>query len=222
MLMTMTKNMKNFRIAALVAVLPLAACTTWRWSGAPPRESGASGVPLNTRSAGGDLHPMPVEAASAAELHLSSAPAVAKPRVILPPTPSGKLKAAAYPADLGPETVDISAYPLRIRADYKIYARVCSKCHTLARANYSKNVERGWWELYITNMRARAAWKGARLSRDEVRAILDFLEYDSRVRKHERATEFEQTNEELERRFNAATDAKMQRMQKGHTVLEGQ
>lgn len=201
--------MKDFRIAALVVFLPLAACSTWRWSGSPPRESVTSGAPLNTRSAGGDLHPIPAEAQPAPEIHIS-------------PTPPGKLKAAAYPADLGPETVDVSAYPRRIRADYKVYARVCSKCHTLARANYSQHVERAWWTLYITQMRARAAWKGSHLSRDEVRAILDFIEHDSRVRKSGRSTEFKQTNEEFERRFNAATDAKMQRMQKGHTVLEGQ
>lgn len=168
------------------------------------------------------LAAMHAEAGSPPDLRRSSATAAAAPRVVLPPTPFAKLKAAVYPADLGPETVDVSAYPRRIRNDYKIYARVCSQCHTLARANYSQQVERVWWTLYIAQMRARAAWKGAPLSPDEIRAILDFLEYDSRARKDERLTGFARTNEELTRRFNAEMDSRMQRLQKGPPVLNGQ
>ena len=221
MLLVMMKALKDFRAAALAVVLVLAACATWRWSGSPPRDERTANAPLAGRSADGELHPRPVETPPEIELRLSTAPAAVKPQVIVPPTPAEKLKTAVYPADLGPETVDVSGYPPRIRTDYQIYARVCAKCHTLARANYSQHVERAWWRLYITRMRARAAWKGSRLSRDEVRAILDFLSHDSRVRKRERRKEFEKTTAELERRFDAELALRLQRLQKGRSVLDG-
>lgn len=217
----MMKAPNDFRAAALAVVLVLAACATWRWSGSPPRDERAANAPLAARSSGGELHPRPVETSPEIALRLSTAPASAKPQVVVPPTPLEKLKAAAYPADLGPETVDVSGYPPKIRADYQVYARVCAQCHTLARANYSQHVERAWWRLYITRMRARAAWKGSRLSRDETRAILDFLSHDSRARKRERRKEFEKTTAELERRFDAEMSLRLQRLQKGRSVLDG-
>ena len=91
----------------------------------------------------------------------------------------------------------------------------------LSRANYSPRVERAWWTLYIARMRARAAWKGSDLSSDDIRAILDFLEHDARERKLGRREEFELINDELGRRFNAEVDGRIQRLQKGHAVLEG-
>lgn len=221
MLLTMMKGMKDVRFAALAVALPLAACATWRWSGSPPREARTSAATADTRSAGGDLHPMPAATATTPEqqLSLTTTTAVSRPRVAVPPTPRVKLRTAAYPADLGPDAVDVSGYPLRIRADYRVYARVCSGCHVLSRANYSPRIERAWWKLYIARMRTRAAWKGSKLSRDEVRAILDFLDHDARARKSQ--SEFEQTNEELGRRFNAEVDGRMQRLQKGRPVLDG-
>jgi cytochrome c5 len=209
----MTNEIKHLRVAALVVIVPLAACATWRWSGYPPRD---------VRTSEANQRPMPAEGESPPELNLSSSPAVAYPSAILPPTSPAKLKKAAYPADLGSEAVDVSSYPRQIRADYKVYARVCSKCHTLARANYSEHVDRSWWALYITRMRARASWKNAPLSADEVQAILEFIEYDSHARKDGRLTDFKQVNEELTRRFNASMDSRMQRMQKGRPLISGE
>lgn len=208
--------MRRLRSGAFALVVMLAACATWRWSGSPPAD-----VPLAERSAGGDLHPRPVQTPPETELRLSTAPAAPKPRVVVPPTPPERLRTAVYPADLGEETVDVSDYPLQIRADYRVYARVCSQCHTLARANYSPHDSRARWTLHLTRMRALAAWRGSRLYRQESRAVLDFLDYDSRVRRRERRREFEQTIEELQRRFDAEVAARVRRLQKGRSVLDG-
>lgn len=214
-------KVSRWTIAALVATCILAGCATWRWSGSPPRDERPLGQAPNARDARGELHPRPIETPPASELRLSTVPASPKQRVVVPPTPPEKLKVAAYPADLGPDAVDVSRYPARVQADYQIYARVCSKCHTLARANYAPASQRAFWRLYLTKMRTRAAWKGSRLSRDEVRAILDFLDYDSRLRKRERRQEFEQTIEELERRFNAEMSRRLNLLQKGRPLLDG-
>ena len=219
--------MKRSRVLVVVLAAALSACAAWRWSGSPPAVGSAPAIGHPTDAAqaglsGGDeLHPRPEPVLSKPELILSTESARARPRAVVPPTPPEILKNAAYPGDLGPAAIDVSSYPPRARADYIVYARVCSRCHTLARANYSARVRRAWWRLYITRMRARAAWKGARMTRAEARAILDFLDYDARARKQGRKAEFEQTTDELKRRFNAEMDARMGRLQKGRSVLDG-
>ena len=80
-------------------------------------------------------------------------------------------------------------------------------------------VGRGWWEFYIIGMRVRSSWKGAPLAPGDVKAILDFLDYDSRVRKVEKSREFEAQTDELKRRFDASIAAKLRRYQRGPTLL---
>lgn len=217
----MIKQLKGPRLAALAALITLAACATWRWSGSPPSSGRPVDAALPTRLSGGELHPRPEPPIDEVELRLSTDPAHARPRIVVTAPSPQRLKTALYPSDLGYETVDVSGYPTRIQADYRVYERVCSKCHTLARANYAPLVSRAWWRFYLLSMRARSAWKGAPLSREEVRAILDFLDYDSGTRKRERRKEFEQITGELERYFNVEMDSRMERLQKNRSVLEG-
>ncbi len=61
-------------------------------------------------------------------------------------------------------------------------------------------------------MRARARWDGRPLSKQETAAILDFLDYDSRRRKIERARDFDRETEELKRRFDAALAARVREL----------
>jgi mono/diheme cytochrome c family protein len=120
---------------------------------------------------------------------------------------------ALYYSDLGPEQIDVSAYPERTRKNYAVYARACSRCHGLARSINAPFTSRGWWEFYMTGMRLRGRASGRPLSRDEVEAVLDFLEYDSRVRKVEQAAAFQKSTDDLKRRFAELVDRRMSELQ---------
>ncbi|MBI5245655.1 MAG: hypothetical protein HY923_00615 [Elusimicrobia bacterium] len=149
-------------------------------------------------------------------------------RVLVPASPSGapasdvsvpevtpeRRKAALFYSDLGPETVDASSYPAERKRDYEVYARVCSRCHTLARSINAPYVSRGWWEFYVARMRVRAKFHGKPLTKSEVKAVLDFLEYDSNERKVAHAAEFDATKAVLKRRFEAALDERIEGLQK--------
>lgn len=57
----------------------------------------------------------------------------------------------AFDADFGPATIDVSAYPPEQQELYPLYAKKCSKCHTLARSINSEY--RGdAWERYVARM----------------------------------------------------------------------
>jgi hypothetical protein len=123
-------------------------------------------------------------------------------------------KAALFYSDLGPNEVDITAYPPEHKSQYEVYVKVCSSCHTLARSINSPYVSRAWWEFYIASMRMRAHFHRRPLNKNEIRAVVDFLEYDSNERKVARAPEFEATKFELKRRFETALDERMQELQR--------
>jgi len=56
-----------------------------------------------------------------------------------------------FEADSGPAAIDVSEYPDEMQQLYKLYAKKCSKCHTLARSVNSEY--RGEeWDRYITRM----------------------------------------------------------------------
>lgn len=60
-------------------------------------------------------------------------------------------------------------------------------------------VNRAWWEFYVMSMRVRVKFHGEPLTKQEVKAVLDFLEYDSSERKGAHASEFKATKAELKR-----------------------
>jgi len=127
----------------------------------------------------------------------------------IPEAPAERRKAALFYSDLGPDTVDVSAYPQAQRRNYTVYVRVCSFCHTLARSVNAPFVSRGWWDFYITNMRMRARRLDIPMTDHDVRDTLDFLEYDSNERKVGRAKDFDATRAELKRRFELVLDERV-------------
>jgi|GEM_PF-2627016 len=179
----------------LAAAAAVAACSTWRWSGGGPSSAPAPSTP-------------PVA--------LSTGPARARTPVVVPPTPPERARSAEYYSDLGPDAIDVTAYPTQQRYNYAIYARTCSRCHTLARSNNAPIVGRGWWEFYIAGMRVRSRWQGQPLRPDDVKAVLDFLEYDGRARKVDGAREFDQVTDELKRRFDVEIARRLEAMQKAN------
>lgn len=120
-----------------------------------------------------------------------------------------------YYADLGPPAIDVSGYPQDQKARYRLFSRVCSRCHTLARAVNAPMTSRTAWELYVFGMRLRGRLGGgAGFSGDEGRRIVDFLVYDSKARKIDRAAQFEELTLKLQKRFAATIDERMRRLQR--------
>jgi hypothetical protein len=87
---------------------------------------------------------------------------------------------AAY--DKGPATIDISKYPADMQADYKVFSKKCSQCHTLARPINCDFALPDEWERYVKRMMRKP---NSGISSDEAKQIFDFLVYDSKTRKKE-------------------------------------
>lgn len=180
-------------LAEVAVVALLAGCSAWRWSGKADMRRGE------------DLP------SAAFEVGTSSAVRAVPP----PPAPlTPQQERALYYSDLGPEEVDVSGYPAQRRHEYAVFAEVCSRCHTLARAINWPTANRRFWELYMLSMRARVRVKGqAPVDKRSARAIVDFLEYDARVRKVERRAEFEARTAILKARFDELVARRMSRLQ---------
>lgn len=63
----------------------------------------------------------------------------------------GEDEEKVFDSDTGPATIDVSEYPEEMQELYTLYARKCSKCHTLARSVNSEY--RGDdWDRYVARM----------------------------------------------------------------------
>jgi hypothetical protein len=129
--------------------------------------------------------------------------------------------AAVMPADLGASALDVSAYPQEQQGHYRLFAARCSQCHTLARAINSSFVTREDWNRYVERMHARLPVERARMPdggevrlvrrgekgfrgvipASEIPKIIDFLAYDSKVRKIDHAQAFQVEQTRLSRLF---------------------
>lgn len=185
------------RLALLLLVLS-AACGGLRWSGGGPSDAPAG----NGQS-------------------LAVSTETAKPRLpAAPPSTPVQLETAEFYSDLGPEEVDVSAYPTQQKHNYRVYASACARCHGLARSINAPMVDRRWWEFYMLSMRIRGRISGRPLSKNEVKAVLDFLDYDGKERKVARAKEFEALTAELKGRFEESVERRVRSLQKkGQPVL---
>ncbi len=122
--------------------------------------------------------------------------------------------APLFYSDLGPDTIDVSGYPPEQRRNYAAYDRACSRCHTLARSINAPYANRGWWEFYTAKMSVRSKFQGDPLTKKELQAALDFLEFDSNERKVARAAEFDTLKSDLKARFEKALDERVESLQK--------
>ena len=73
-----------------------------------------------------------------------------------------------------PEGLDASKLPEDIRGDYQVFARRCSKCHSLARPLTSGITEDAQWTMYVNRMRRQP---GSGISYEDQEWILRFLRY---------------------------------------------
>ncbi len=85
---------------------------------------------------------------------------------------------AAY--DKGPATIDVSKYTAEMQQNYKIFAKKCTHCHTLARPINSDYALPDEWSRYVKRMMRKP---DSQISADEAKKIYEFLVYDSQIRK---------------------------------------
>lgn len=125
-------------------------------------------------------------AAAAAAACRPAPPPEVKPKFSLPQL------SARFSADLGAETVDVSAYPAKAQDGYAVFTEVCSQCHSPARALWAPEATREEWAMHIRRMHDKTlvnTW-WTRFGKDDADLILDFLAHDSKVRKLEGKEEF--------------------------------
>jgi hypothetical protein len=77
-------------------------------------------------------------------------------------------------ATSAPDGLDANVLPDAVRADYALFARRCSKCHSLARPLLSGITDDAAWERYVARMRRQP---GSGITREDVPPILRFLHY---------------------------------------------
>jgi len=84
--------------------------------------------------------------------------------------------------DSGADKIDMARYPADMKAKYKVYTEVCSRCHTLARAVNCDFVREDEWERYIKKMMRRS---GRMITPDDAQQIFEFVLYDAKLRKRQ-------------------------------------
>ena len=82
--------------------------------------------------------------------------------------------------DKGPAKIDVSKYPADMKANYKVFADKCAKCHTIARAINCEFALDDEWERYVKRMMNKG---GSIISPTDGKQIFAFLSYDSKTRK---------------------------------------
>jgi cytochrome c5 len=82
--------------------------------------------------------------------------------------------------DKGPAKIDVSKYPAEMKANYKVFAEKCSKCHTIARAINCEFALEDEWERYVKRMMNKG---GSMFTAKDGKQIFEFLVYDSKIRK---------------------------------------
>lgn len=153
---------------------------------------------------------------SAAEIKTSTVP----PSAYAVPISTAADEETDYYADLGPAEIDVSRYPAQQRYNYALFKQTCGACHSLARAINSPTESRLYWRFHLARMKLHYRWSGyGRLDADEVRQILDFLEYDARVRKIEHRKDFERQQERLRTQYDVILEGRLRALQQASPGL---
>ena len=105
--------------------------------------------------------------------------------------------AAKFPYDLGRADVDVGAYPPKIREAYKDFMSACGSCHTTARPLNAPYASAHDWERFVHRMHVKIENEGAVLDKELGKQIVDFLVYDSKIRKIDGKKEFRAEQEKL-------------------------
>lgn len=90
-------------------------------------------------------------------------------------------KAASDQMEAGPATIDVSAYPKAAQDSYLLFTEKCAQCHHLNHTiNSDHHVLPDEWEEIVSRM-----WRkpGSNMNKTEAEKIVEFLTYDSSVRR---------------------------------------
>ena len=91
------------------------------------------------------------------------------------------MKAGGAEMGAGPATIDVSSYPRAVQDLYPLFTEKCAQCHHLNHTiNSGHHALPGQWEGIVNRM-----WRkpGASMNQAEARQIVEFLIYDSSVRR---------------------------------------
>ena len=83
-----------------------------------------------------------------------------------------------YPADKGPNFIDVTTYPPKMQEAYELFTRKCSRCHTVARP-INSTFAAAEWRKYVYKMMRKP---GSGLTPKTAEEIIKFLVYDSEHR----------------------------------------
>lgn len=95
-----------------------------------------------------------------------------------------KAQKEPFPNDLGPDSIDVSAYPAPLQKKYA-FLKECGQCHTMARPINSQIFEDDAWKRYVKRMKAKP---GCDIK--HAKEIYEFLRDDSKIRKIGKKKEF--------------------------------
>jgi cytochrome c5 len=134
-----------------------------------------------------------------------------------PSTEAGKFTdkqlAAQFYFDLGTDSIDVSGYPKAQQENYKVFSAVCSRCHTLARPISAPLITKADWKRFIQRMHVRSKIQTDKtFTKEDEKKIVEFLAYDSNVRKVQRKAAFDAETERLKKLF-AEVKAERSRLQ---------
>ena len=97
---------------------------------------------------------------------------------------AASLLACAGSRDARGEGMDTASMPDDIKGDYEVFARRCSKCHSLARPLNSGIDDDEFWVNYVARMRLQP---GSGINQADSFVILRFLRYFSREQRKSKA-----------------------------------
>ena len=80
-----------------------------------------------------------------------------------------------YPADKGPNFIDVTTYSPKMQEAYELFTRKCSRCHTVARP-INSDFAPDEWRKYVYKMTRKP---GSGLTPKTAEEIIKFLIYDS-------------------------------------------
>jgi hypothetical protein len=83
-----------------------------------------------------------------------------------------------YPADKGPNFIDVTAYSAKMQEAYELFTNKCSRCHTVARPINSTFMPEEWRKYVYKMMRK----PGSGLTPKTAEEIIRFLIYDAQHR----------------------------------------
>jgi hypothetical protein len=115
---------------------------------------------------------------------------------------------AVFPGDLGPATIDVSKYPAYQQQSYQLFSHSCSICHSLARPINAPYTSYDQWKRYVQQMHLRA--QGKLLTQEDANRLVDFLSYDSKIRKIDNKKSFDALQQQLTTRFMEVQKLKSQ------------